>query len=127
MQKYFVLALFAFLNVTTANAAIKANCSDKTTFLKINEVRLNENGQRVAELYMNFKELNRILNLPEVILQPDANGITVKEADGNSLVILNFVEASEVKQDTELQTEVSVSVAIDGKKIRENIKLKCEK
>jgi hypothetical protein len=132
MQTLFVVFL-AFLNYSPAFAELKANCSDENTFLKLNEIRINEAGERVAELFMNFKDLNRILNLPEVILRTHKNGILVNEANGSLAVLLSLTEKP-IDQ-TQIQTqensvsnrEVLMWVNLEGQNIRKNIKLKCEK
>lgn len=126
MQKYFMLALFAFSNLSFAATSLKLNCSNEDTYLKLNEVRVNENGQRVAELFMNFKELNRILNLPEVILRQSGEGFSVRESDGSSTVLLKFGQDDKTQQ-AEPDHEITIWIRLDGKKIRKNIKLICEK
>jgi hypothetical protein len=126
MQKFSVLFLISFFNLTLAFGDVKANCSNENTFLKINEVRVDKNGDHIAEIFMNFKDLNRILNLPEVVLRKYSLGYYVRETNGAATIVLRFSDVVE-DQKSEPQREVSISVKLDGKKIREQIKLKCEK
>jgi hypothetical protein len=126
MHKILILVAIAFFKLPFAVAAIKANCANENTFLKLNEVRVEKDGSKIAEIFMNFKDLNRILNLPEVSLRDQSQGYYIREKNGTSAVLLRFTET--VEEQTQQKTrEVSVWVKLDGKKIRENIKLKCEK
>ena len=128
-MKLFITSLIVFLNLSVATAetvAMSVTCSNENTYLKLNEVKPNKQGQRVGELYINFKDLNRILNIPEVLLRERPDGISVIEANSTSAVRLKFVDAVQ-EQDSASIAEVRMNIRLDGKRIRENIQLKCEK
>ena len=140
-----VTTLLALSFASNAFAVLHVNCSNENTFLKLNETTTNQAGERVAEIFMNFKDVNRILNLPEVILHQYKEGILVSESTGPQAVLLNLTEtlqesqaelpkpeAQEVQDSTNVSKVVSekivtASVQLDGKQIRENVILKCEK
>ncbi len=128
MQTLFIVVFMALLNTTNSFAApaLKTNCSNEDTFLKLNELGLNLKGERIAELFINFKDLNRILNLPEVVLQQNTTGILVSEKTESSTVILNFEEQAQEQEDkTEMNAKVSIK--LEDVKVRENMNLKCGK
>ncbi len=128
MQTFIFVILIAFFNtsISTGASVLKANCSNENTFLKLNELGLNEKGERIAELFINFKDLNRILNLPEVVLQQYSAGILINEKRESLTVILSLDEQAQEKED-KTKMNAKVFIKLEDIKVRENMKLKCVK
>lgn len=124
--RFFSIIILALLVHSGAQAELQTNCSDENTYLKINELEANSAGERVAEIFMNFKDLNRILNLPEVILHQVEDRLVINEASGNLNLYMNLIENT-----TELNLapshEAEVSIQLEGKNVREKTSLRCGK
>ncbi len=120
--------LLALLIGSFSQAQMSANCHNEDTFLKINEIQVNEAGQRMGELYLNFKDHNRILNLPEVVLRQHASGLSILERNSKMVVLLNFTTPLMSFDQLEVpKQQVDISVSIEDQKIRERVKLNCDK
>lgn len=120
--------LITLLIGSFSQAQMTTNCQNEDTFLKINELQVNEAGQRMGELYFNFKDQNRILNLPEVVLHQHSNGLLIRERNSKMLVLLNFKTPLMSLDQYEMpKQQVDISVSIEDQKIREKVTLNCDK
>ncbi len=114
-------------------AELSTNCVNENTFLKLGEPKITSDGESVAELYINFKDLNRIINLPEVVLHPHTQGMIVSEATGQKAVLLNFLQPivkvptkqMDASSPSDTGEQVLMSIQLDGQQVRKNALLNC--
>ena len=111
--------------------SLKLNCSNKNTYLKIRELQDSTSPTRLAEIFFNFKDLNRILNLPAVEMLANQKSLELTQSQETAQVtILISDEINPAIQEESIPEETKgptaqINVAVDGQLIRKKDFLNC--